>query len=91
MNKRDFYIVCYDIENTKIRNKLVKYLKKFGIRRQKSVFQSYLNKKERIMIFDYFIKIKNKNDKIAFIQLCYNCQKKIIYHPKLKIKNFAVI
>ncbi|KIQ94500.1 CRISPR-associated endoribonuclease Cas2 [Anoxybacillus thermarum] len=41
--RKKFYIVCYDIEDTKRRTKLAKWLCNFGVRVQKSVFEAYLH------------------------------------------------
>ncbi len=39
---RMYVIVAYDITNTKLRNKIVKILEKYGFRVQKSVFETYI-------------------------------------------------
>ena len=38
-----YYIICYDIEETKKRTKLAKWLLNYGVRVQKSVFEAYLD------------------------------------------------
>lgn len=50
--KKYFVVICYDICDNKKRGKLVKYLEKFAVRVQKSVFEGYLTKKN-------FTKLKN--------------------------------
>lgn len=44
--RKYFVVICYDIVNNKKRTKFVKYLEKFAIRVQKSVFESYLTGKQ---------------------------------------------
>ena len=39
-------IICYDICDNKVRYKLVKYLEKFAVRVQYSVFKAKLNERE---------------------------------------------
>ncbi len=85
------HLCFYDIENNLIRSRLVKFLKKFGVRIQKSVFIIFITKKEKKKIFDYFNKIKEKNDKIGIVYLCSNCFCKIEHLPKIKLKNFYII
>ncbi|WP_223813750.1 CRISPR-associated endonuclease Cas2 [Geobacillus zalihae] len=46
MLQRKYYLICYDIENTKKRNKLAKWLLNYGIRVQKSVFEAYLSERD---------------------------------------------
>lgn len=89
--KKKQYLCFYDVEEDKIRKKMAKFLKKFGIRIQKSVFIVFLEKKEKEKIFDYFNKIKEKNDKIGVVYLCDECFRKINHLPKLKFKNFYII
>ena len=48
--KKYFVVICYDISNNKKRGKLVKYLEKFAVRAQKSVFEGYLTKKNYIKL-----------------------------------------
>lgn len=59
-----FTLVIYDIVDTKLRNKLVKYLSSYGTRVQKSAFEARLTKKE----FDRMLKgipgYVTKNDKL---------------------------
>lgn len=89
-NKKQ-YLCFYDIEENKKRNKIVKFLKKYGLRIQKSVFIIFLEKGEKKKIIDFFSKIKNKDDKIGFSYICDNCFKKIDLLPKLKVKNYQII
>lgn len=43
---RYFVVICYDIYNNKRRNKFAKYLERFSLRVQRSVFEGELSKKK---------------------------------------------
>ncbi|WP_445612496.1 CRISPR-associated endonuclease Cas2 [Geobacillus sp. YF-1] len=49
---KSYYLVCYDIEDTKKRNKLAKWLLNYGIRVQKSVFEAYLTAAEAMEMME---------------------------------------
>lgn len=89
-NKKQ-YLCFYDIEETSKRNKIVKFLKKFGLRIQKSVFIVFIDKEDKKKIIDFFKKIKENNDKIGFSYLCDHCFKKISLIPEIKIKDYHII
>ncbi len=64
---RQEYLICYDIEDNKIRNNVFKELEKYGLRAtQKSVFWGYLTMAELFSIKRYLKDILEMNDK-AFI------------------------
>lgn len=42
--KRYFVVICYDIFNTKRRNKFAKFLERYALRVQRSVFEGELSK-----------------------------------------------
>lgn len=42
--KRYFVVICYDISNTKRRNKFAKFLERYALRVQRSVFEGELGK-----------------------------------------------
>lgn len=85
------YLCFYDIEDQKTRNKLVKFLKQYGFRVQKSVFICFLEKDDKKRIIEYFKKIKNKDDKIGFAIMCKNCFSKIQLYPKQNLKSYDII
>ncbi len=89
--KKHFYAIGYDIEDNKIRNKMAKYLKAFGFRVQKSIFEVYIDHKEKKKIFEYFKKIRGKNDKIVFYLLCENCFRQVSHYPKIKRAKYDII
>lgn len=44
--KKFIVLVIYDVVDNKTRNRLVKYLERYGVRVQKSAFEALLNKKQ---------------------------------------------
>jgi CRISPR-associated protein Cas2 len=91
MKKPPFYLCSFDISDNKKRTKMVKFLKKIGYRLQKSVFIIYPEEKIKEKIFDFFKKIKDKNDKLGLFFICENCQKKINHLPKIKEQDYEII
>ncbi|MBI5207148.1 MAG: CRISPR-associated endonuclease Cas2 [Candidatus Firestonebacteria bacterium] len=68
------FIICYDISNTKRRNKMVKTLLDYGDRIQYSVFKCNLDKKKFIKMRQELIEIiQPKNDSLIIFELCKNC------------------
>jgi len=64
---RQEYLISYDVENNKIRNRIFKELGKYGLKSmQKSVFWGYLTSAELEAIKRYLENSLNKMDK-AFI------------------------
>lgn len=90
-NDKNNYLCFYDIEDTKRRNKLIKFLKKYGERIQKSVFIIFIDKNEKVKLIDYFKKIKNKDDKLGLAILCENCYSKIFHLPSIKFSQYDLI
>ncbi len=76
-----FYLVCFDISDDKIRYRVVKALKGYGVRVQKSVFEcSSLTEKG-------FLRLKNHleglidetTDSVRYYRLCSKCVKEVEY------------
>lgn len=68
------YIVAYDIESDKRRNKLAKLLEDFGVRLQKSVFECKLTQKELTKLMEQIKEIINlKKDSVIFFPNCNKC------------------
>lgn len=70
MNLYSKYLVCYDIENNKTRNKFFEKMKDFGLQPiQKSVFYGFLNQAEfnavRKLAFEL---LATSNDKCIFMK-----------------------
>jgi len=91
MKKQPLYLCSFDIADNKKRTKMVKFLKKIGYRIQKSVFIIYPEKQDKEKIFEFFKKIKDKNDKLGIFYLCQNCKEKIDHLPKIKEKDYEII
>lgn len=71
-------IVSYDIANDKLRNKFSKYLKKYGVRIQYSVFEIKNSKRllDNIMsdITNNFEKKFEQSDSVIIIETSQNCK-----------------
>lgn len=71
-------IVSYDIANDKLRNKFSKYLKKFGVRIQYSVFE--IRNSQRLLdnimreIINNFEKKFEQSDSVIIIETSKNCK-----------------
>ena len=64
---RKEYLICYDVEDTKIRTKIYKELQKYGMSAvQKSVFWGYLTNPELLAVKRFITEKLNNFDK-AFI------------------------
>ncbi len=70
-----FYIVCYDISDNRTRYRVVKALKGFGVRIQKSVFECPdLSEKQFLQLKDRLeALIDHGEDSIYYIRLCRAC------------------
>ena len=73
-----FVLISYDIVDNKIRNQVLRYLKDYGKRVQKSVFECtidpyiYLRVKKELERL-----IEKKKDRLRLYRLCQGCMKKI--------------
>ena len=71
------YIIAYDIENDRTRNKIAKILEGYGIRVQKSVFECKLTKRELSTLEKKFNELINtKTDSVLIQFLCEKCYAK---------------
>ncbi len=69
-----YYVVSYDIVDTKLRTKVAKILVDYGVRVQKSVFECRVDEKR-------FLEMKKKveevidfeNDSVRYYTLCKKC------------------
>jgi len=74
-----FYLVCFDIVDDRTRQRVVKVLKGYGHRVQKSVFECSKLSEDR------YLKLKNKledlidltEDSIRYYPLCKGCVKNV--------------
>ncbi len=64
------YLVCYDVENNKIRTKIAKLLEKQGLTRvQLSVFVGLLSDLDKNIILEKIEQILDKKNQYSFILL----------------------
>ena len=89
------YFFCYDIKDTRRRNKISKSLERFGIRMQKSIFQCDVSQEKADEIWKALIEILlQKEDSLLFFPLCDSCSDKAILLGNknfLKIENFEIL
>ncbi len=91
-----FYLVCFDIVDDRARARVVKVLKEYGQRVQKSVFEcTNLNEKKflklRQRIEDL---IDNSEDTVRYYFACRQCLNKFEYSgtgQKPSVKNYKVV
>jgi len=91
-----FVIVCYDIQETKVRNQLVFRLFSYGLSRiQFSVFCGIIpTNRIELMIRQIPQEFPQESDKILIIPLCKNCVSRLVQvHGKLpeKPQTFLVV
>ncbi len=72
------YIVAYDIEKDRVRNRLSRYLQNLGVRLQKSVFAVELEKYQYKKMLVEIKKIVGENDNVAVFRLCTGCKNRAI-------------
>ncbi|MCS7092883.1 MAG: CRISPR-associated endonuclease Cas2 [Patescibacteria group bacterium] len=89
--RKSKYLCFYDIEDDARRNKLARFLRKFGNRIQKSVFLIFIDHKDKNRIVDYFKKIKKNEDKLGLSILCENCFYKIFHLPAVKLTAYDIL
>ena len=77
--KKDYYVVAYDIADTKRRNKVHKLLKTWGEPVNLSVFECEFDKDKFQDIRKEILKLINKRiDIIIYYPLCLDCRSGII-------------
>lgn len=72
-------MVSYDIVNDRIRMKVMKHLKNFGIRVQLSVFECDLDE-ERVQKMKAGVErlINRKKDRVRYYVICKGCLNKVV-------------
>lgn len=79
--KYNRYVFCYDIPNTKRRNKLIKCLEGYGFRVQKSIFEAVLDERLYKELEESVNKIiKEPEDSFFSYYMCLKCETKIKKH-----------
>ena len=84
----NFYVISYDISDTKTRNKVAKILEGYGTRIQYSVFECYMSREKFNVLYSRLVEtiIDTKNDSIRIYSLCKECNKKKVTIGMLKGK-----
>lgn len=73
-DSRKLYLICFDIVDDRIRNKVAKVLEGYGDRVQKSVFECVLSKSQLKKLKDKISRIiKAEEDSVHFYRLCGRC------------------
>ena len=81
--RKRFGVIAYDITHTKMRNKVVKLVLKYGGRVNLSVFECMLTDSQLVRLqADIGKLIDPKTDQIAYYSLRMDCYTKILYQPE---------
>ena len=74
------YVISYDIEIDRIRNKIAKELENYGRRVQYSVFECDITPAQYSKLYKSLAKLmeEEKNGNIRFYYICKNCAGKIV-------------
>lgn len=87
-----FYVVAYDIEDDKKRNKVSKMLEKYGTRINYSVFECMFTEKQLATLQDKVGRlIYRGGDTVVYYPCCVNCYTKIVYQPDRQQKTEVVL
>jgi len=78
MSERQLYVVAYDIPSDRRRAKVHKILSGFGEWTQYSLFELFLNEKERILLISKLQPVLHpQEDSVRFYPLCAACAKRV--------------
>ena len=73
-----FFLVSYDIRDTKRLHKVAKLMERYGTRVQLSVFECHLSDKQFQQLQLFINKLINQEkDSVRFYRLCESCYKNI--------------
>lgn len=76
--KRRFYVVAYDIPSDRRRTKVHKVLSGFGQWTQYSLFELFLNDKEKVLLEHKLKKLLDpRQDSVRFYSLCESCLREV--------------
>ncbi len=82
MKRKHFYVVAYDIADTKRRAKVVKLLEGLGLRVNFSVFECMLTKTQYETMCEQLRKlVVAREDQINIYPICTECFARIVYYP----------
>ena len=73
------YVISYDIEKDKVRNKIAKTLENYGQRVQYSVFECRISRKQYDRLYSELAKLMMDEDEgnIRVYTVCANCEAKL--------------
>ena len=73
------YVISYDIEKDKTRNKIAKTLENYGQRVQYSVFECHIKSKQLDELYSKLAKLMTDEEEgnIRIYTICANCEAKI--------------
>ncbi len=73
------YVISYDIEKDKIRNKIARALEDYGQRVQYSVFECRINQKQYDRLYTRLAKLMTEEQEgnIRIYNICANCESKV--------------
>jgi CRISPR-associated protein Cas2 len=78
MSKRCLVAICYDVEDDGRRAKVAAILERYGVRRQKSVFEAYLSDTSLDKLVRQLVSVLDKNrDSLRLYKICNSCVRKI--------------
>ena len=87
MRHKHFYVVTYDISDTKRRNRVVKIMESLGTRMNYSVFECMLTDIQYQSMYKRLAKIVvGREDWINIYPICAECYARIEYIPPIKKK-----
>ncbi|MDY6911663.1 MAG: CRISPR-associated endonuclease Cas2 [Chloroflexota bacterium] len=77
MSKKLWYVVSYDVRDSKRLRKVAKHLEGYGERLQYSVFRCRLTERDIERMRWELVKIMEKEDNLLVIGLCSRCGEKV--------------
>lgn len=84
------YVLSYDIEEDKARDKLSQYLKRYGVRIHQSVFLIEISKSKLDNFLLEIMKIVENKGKVALFPQCEGCKRTAIQMGSKKIKYMII-
>lgn len=92
MKRKHFYVVTYDIGDTKRRDKVVKTLEAVGDRVNLSVFECMLTDVQYRNLCERLEKlVLPRHDRVNIYPICAECYARIRYIPKVKAQELPAI
>ncbi|MCA2643436.1 MAG: CRISPR-associated endonuclease Cas2 [Microcystis aeruginosa Ma_QC_Ch_20071001_S25] len=90
-----FYLICYDIVDDRRRTRVARLLEAYGVRIQKSVFESVLNPAQYEKLQARLLQLlERREDQLRFYPLSEHCRNKVIVlgiQPDFQIDDPALI